>query len=191
MKLTRRRVLGVLAGGAAAIGVPSAWYSRMKTYSGPVSDHFDGLHFFDPDGSPPKSLTQVLSWQFGRRDRAVWPDWVPNAHADTPPARVEGAKVRFSFVGHASWLIQTAGLNILVDPVWSERVSPLSFAGPKRHNDPGIAFDALPRIDVVLVSHGHSDHLAFPPRSRPPAKFSPPRITPLGNANVMSAAEPR
>jgi len=188
MKLTRRRVLGALAGSAAAIGIPSVWYSRMKTYSGPVSDHFDGLHFFDPDGSPPKSLMQVLSWQFGRRDRALWPDWVPNAHADTPPARVEGAKVRFAFVGHASWLIQTAGLNILVDPVWSERVSPLSFAGPKRHNDPGIAFDALPKIDVVLVSHGHYDHLDTATLSKLAAKFSPRVVTPLGNDVTMKDA---
>src|SRR6202007_2820712 len=97
--------------------VPPLWLSRMKTYSGPVSDHFDGLHFFDPDGSPPKTLGEVLRWQFlGRGQRAVWPDWAPRPYADTPPPRVEGSKVRFSFVGHVSWLIQTAGLNILVDP---------------------------------------------------------------------------
>jgi L-ascorbate metabolism protein UlaG (beta-lactamase superfamily) len=190
MKLTRRRVLGALAGSAAAIGPPSAWYSRMKTYSGPVSDHFDGLQFFDPDGSPPKSLGQVLSWQFSRsRQRAAWPDWAPSPFSDTPPARVEGIKVRLSFVGHASWLVQTAGLNILVDPVWSERVSPFSFAGPKRHNDPGIAFDALPDIDVVLVSHGHYDHLDVATLSRLAAKFSPRVITPLGNDVTMKDAD--
>ena len=86
-------------------------------------------------------------------------------------ARVDGDKVRLSFVGHASWLIQTAGLNILVDPVWSMRVSPVSFAGPKRHNDPGIAFEALPTIDIVLVSHGHYDHLDIATLSRLAAKF--------------------
>ena len=108
----------------------------MKTYDGPVSDHFDGLHFFDPDGSPPKSLGEVLRWQLGGgRDRATWPDWVPSPHADTPPPSVTGAKVRLSFVGHASWLIQTAGLNILADPVWSQRASPFAFAGPKRSEE--------------------------------------------------------
>ena len=66
--------------------------------------------------------------------------WAPSPFSDTPPARVMSG-VRLSFVGHASWLIQTAGLNILVDPVWSQRASPVSFAGPKRVNDPGIAFD--------------------------------------------------
>jgi L-ascorbate metabolism protein UlaG (beta-lactamase superfamily) len=190
MKLTRRRVLGVLAGSAAGVGVPSAWYSRMKTYSGPVSDHFDGLQFYDPDGSPPKALAQVLRWQFGRRrQRAVWPEWAPSPHADAPPPRIDGNKVRLSFVGHASWLIQAAGLNILVDPVWSERVSPFSFAGPKRRNDPGIAFEALPNIDTVLVSHGHYDHLDIATLSRLAAKFSPRVITPLGNDVTMKDAD--
>src|SRR5262249_19866909 len=151
--ITRRRLLGYFAGAAAAIGAPTVWISRMKPYDGPISDHFDGERFFDRDGAQPRSLSEVLRWQISERKRAVWPDWVKNEHADTPPPRVNGNKVRLSFVGHASWLIQAAGLNILVDPVWSMRCSPVSFAGPKRHCDPGIAFDALPKIDVVLVSH--------------------------------------
>jgi L-ascorbate metabolism protein UlaG (beta-lactamase superfamily) len=190
MKVTRRHVLALLAGSAAAIGVPSVWLPRMKTYSGPPSDHFDGLHFFDPDGSPPKSLAQLLRWQFGRaRQRAAWPAWAPSPFADTPPPTVTGEKVRLSFVGHASWLIQTSGLNILVDPVWSMRASPFAFAGPKRHNDPGIAFDTLPKIDVVLVSHGHYDHLDVATLSRLAKKFSPRVITPLGNDVTMRAAD--
>ena len=160
--------------------------SSMKTYSGPLSDHFDGKQFFDPDGAPPKSLGEVLRWQFGRdRQRQAWPKWAPSPHADTPPARVDGDKVRLSFVGHVSWLIQTAGLNILVDPVWSERASPVRWAGPKRHNDPGIAFEALPSIDVALVSHGHYDHLDIATLSKLAAKFSPRVITPLGNDVAM------
>src|SRR6476661_10379307 len=124
MNITRRRVLGLLAGAATAIGVPSAWIYRTKAYSGPVSDHFDGERFFDPDGVAPKSLSEVLRWQFGPgRQRAAWPEWAPSPHADTPPPRVTGDRVRLSFVGHASWLIQTSGLNILIDPVWSAPVA--------------------------------------------------------------------
>ena len=162
----------------------------MKTYDGPVSDHFDGERFFDPDGSPPKSLAEVLSWQFGGgRKRARWPDWAPSPHADAPPPRVSGDTVRLSFVGHVSWLIQTRDLNILVDPVWSMRASPFSFAGPKRRNDPGIAFEALPEIDIVLVSHGHYDHLDMATLSKLSAKFSPRVITPLGNDVTMRDAD--
>jgi len=190
MNITRRRVLGSLAGAAAFIGVLSIWISRMKTYAGPVSDHFDGERFFDPDGVPPKSLGEVLRWQFGRdRQRQAWPEWAPSPHADIPPARVAGDKARLSFVGHASWLIQTAGLNILIDPVWSARASPVSWAGPKRVNDPGIAFSSLPPIDVALVSHGHYDHLDVATLSRLVAKFSPRTITPLGNDVTMRSTD--
>jgi L-ascorbate metabolism protein UlaG (beta-lactamase superfamily) len=162
----------------------------MRAYDGPVSDHFDGERFFDPQGVPPKSLADVLRWQFGSgRKRAAWPEWAPSPYADTPPSLVSGAKVRLSFVGHASWLIQTAGLNILIDPVWSERASPVSWAGPKRHNHPGIAFEKLPPIDAVLVSHGHYDHLNLATLSRLAAKFSPRVITPLGNDLTMRGAD--
>jgi L-ascorbate metabolism protein UlaG (beta-lactamase superfamily) len=160
-----------------------------KIYSGPKSDHFDGERFFDPHGAPPKQLREVLRWQFGgERMRAKWPDWVENTFSDTPPPRVEGGKVRLCFIGHASWLIQTAGVNILVDPVWSMRVSPVRWAGPKRHNDPGVAFAALPRIDTVLVSHGHYDHLDIATLSRLAKTFAPRVITPHGNDLTMRAA---
>jgi L-ascorbate metabolism protein UlaG (beta-lactamase superfamily) len=161
----------------------------MTNYTGPVSDHFDGKTFFDPDGVPPKTLGEVLRWQFGGgRNRHAWPDWVENEHADTPPPHVDSG-VRLSYVGHASWLIQTAGQNILIDPVWSDRVSPFSFAGPKRHNAPGIAFEKLPDIHTVLVSHGHYDHLDLPTLSRLTAKFNPRVITPLGNDVTMGSAD--
>jgi L-ascorbate metabolism protein UlaG (beta-lactamase superfamily) len=162
---------------------------NRKIYSGPKSDHFDGERFFDPHGAPPKQLREVLRWQFGgERMRAKWPDWVENTFSDTPPPRVEGGKVRLCFIGHASWLIQTAGVNILVDPVWSMRVSPVRWAGPKRHNDPGVAFAALPRIDTVLVSHGHYDHLDIATLSRLAKTFAPRVITPHGNDLTMRAA---
>lgn len=165
---------------------------RNNSYSGPPSDHFDGRKFFDDfDGMPPKSLAEVLRWQFGgNRQRSAWPAWAPSPHLDQPPPRVDGGGVRLSFVGHVSWLIQTAGLNILVDPVWSMRASPVSWFGPRRCNDPGIAFEALPDIDVVLVSHGHYDHLDVATLSRLAARFAPRVITPLGNDIAMRRADP-
>ncbi|WP_204313092.1 MBL fold metallo-hydrolase, partial [Stenotrophomonas maltophilia] len=69
---------------------------------------------------------------------------------------------------------------ILLDPVWSERFSPLSFLGPKRVNPPGIRFEDLPKIDLVLVSHGHYDHLDLATLSRLTASHAPRVITPLG-----------
>jgi L-ascorbate metabolism protein UlaG (beta-lactamase superfamily) len=188
--LTRRRLLTLLSGFAAAAGLSTFRIFRMRNYDGPPSDHFDGTHFFDPDGVPPKSLGDVLRWQFGSgRQRQAWPEWSPSPHADTPPPRVGGDTARLSYVGHASWLIQAAGQNILIDPVWSDRASPFSFAGSKRCNAPGIAFEALPPIDTVLVSHGHYDHLDIATLSRLHARFSPRVITPLGNDVTMRSSD--
>ena len=159
-----------------------------RYYAGPVSDHFDGKRFFDPRGAPPKGRRDLLRWMVDRHWRATkapWPAWAPSPYADRPPARVEGAAWRISYVGHASLLIQTAGLNLLCDPVWSMRASPFRFVGPKRVNDPGIAFADLPPIDVVLVSHGHYDHLDVVTLSRIAAAHRPRVITPLGNDAIM------
>src|SRR6266403_1214831 len=118
-----------------------------RYYNGPVSDHFDGARFFDPHGAPPRSQRDLLRWFVDRHWRATkskWPAWAPSPYADRPPARIDGAAWRISYVGHASWLIQTAGFNMLLDPVWSKRASPFRFAGPQRVNDPGVAFADLP-----------------------------------------------
>ncbi|RZI78957.1 MAG: MBL fold metallo-hydrolase [Rubrivivax sp.] len=64
-----------------------------------------------------------------------------------------------TWVGHITVLVQIGGLNILTDPVFSERCAPVQWAGPKRHTPPGLRLDQLPHIDVVLLSHNHYDHL--------------------------------
>jgi L-ascorbate metabolism protein UlaG (beta-lactamase superfamily) len=162
-----------------------------RYYHGPISDHFDGERFFDPNGAPPKSRRDLLRWHRLRRaTRAKWPSWAPSPYNDRPPPRVEGAVCRISYVGHASFLIQTGGRNILLDPVWSKRASPFRFVGPKRVNDPGIAFADLPPIDAVLVSHGHYDHLDLATLSRLAAAHRPRFITPLGNDTIMRNHDP-
>jgi L-ascorbate metabolism protein UlaG (beta-lactamase superfamily) len=185
MPVSRRRLLAGTAAaataGGAGLGLSTAW---ARYYDGPVSDHFDGVRFFDPHGVPPKSFADLLRWWRGR-DRSLWPEKVTNAPAAPPAARVEGTGLRVTFVGHASMLVQAGGLNILLDPVWSERVSPFAFAGPKRVRDPGIAFEKLPPIDLVLVSHCHYDHLDLPTLSRLAATHKPRVITPLGNDAIM------
>ena len=166
---------------------------RSRYYNGPVSDHFDGVRFFDPAGAPPRSRIDLLRWIIGSRwsgTRAKWPAWSPSFYADHPPARVEGAAWRITYVGHASWLVQTAGLNLLLDPVWSQRASPFRMVGPRRVNDPGIAFADLPPIDVVLMSHAHYDHLDLATLSRLAAAHSARVVTPLGNDTIMRNHNP-
>ena len=185
MGISRRRMIASLgaltAVGAAGLGVRSA---LQRYYDGPLSDHFDGIHFFDQHGSQPKKLSDLL-WWYTHRGATKWPEWAPSPYSDRPPRRVDGGALRVSFVGHATLLIQTAGVNILTDPVWSMRASPVSFAGPKRVNDPGVPFDALPPIDVVLVSHCHYDHLDVATLSALATPHRPRVVTPLGNDTIM------
>src|SRR3984957_3841109 len=159
-----------------------------RYYSGPVSDHFNGERFFDPQGVPLRGRSDLRRWlvdRYWRGTRTKWPAWAPSPYADRPPERVEGTACRVCYVGHASFLVQSGGLNILLDPVWSTRASPFRHVGPKRVNDPGIAFADLPPIDIVLVSHAHYDHLDVATLSRLAAAHRPRIITPLGNDTIM------
>src|SRR5262245_30912355 len=159
MPASRRRIIAALGAfsAAALLGVLGRG-AMARYYDGPVSDHFDGTRFFDPNGTQPRSFIDLMRWRLSGA-RANWPERLSSPYADRPPAEVSDKSWRISFVGHASILLQTAGLNLLIDPVWSERVSPVSFAGPRRVNDPGIALAALPPITAVLVTHWHYDHL--------------------------------
>ena len=190
--MTRRKLLGLLAiPGLAGLGGPAWWsWSQSKNpyYEGPVSDHFDGVRFFNPDHLWSKSFGDALRGVWFS-DKAEWPK-SREGRLDRPPARIEGEALRVAAVGHATHLIQAAGLNILTDPVWSERASPVSFAGPKRVTQPGIAFDDLPKIDVVLLSHNHYDHMDVATLSRLAARDAPRMIVPLGNDAILKSHDP-
>lgn len=163
---------------------------RNRYFQGQVSDHFDGRVFFNPGGRPPAGFTDLLRWQLGG-NRTRWPASWPSPFAQArPEPRIPGSGMRLTMVGHATVLIQFAGLNVLTDPVWSDRVSPFSFAGPRRVNDPGIAFDDLPPIDLVLLSHNHYDHLDVATLKRLGAIHDPVVVTPLGNDAIITAAAP-
>ena len=152
-----------------------------RYYSGPVSDHFDGTTFFNPGGEEPRGFTDLLRWQFGG-GKIEWPRPAQAADVVTtkPEPRVEGSRLVVTMVGHATLLIQTAGLNILTDPVWSERASPVTFAGPK-----GVAFDDLPKIDIIIVTHNHYDHLDIETLKRLVSRDNPAIVTPLGNDTII------
>lgn len=164
--------------------------ARNPYYSGPKSDHFDGVRFFNPGGVEPGSFRDLLRWQFNGQ-RSKWPKAVESPFAGhKPEPRVEKSGLRVTMVGHATMLIQIAGVNILTDPVWSERVSPFSFIGPKRVVKPGIAFEDLPPIDLVLVSHNHYDHLDVATLKRLNQRHQPVIITPLGNDTIIRPVAP-
>ncbi len=165
-----------------SVGMPTNRY-----YRGPPSDHYDGTRFFSP-GQPDtdRSLLQVLRWRRESRP-ARWPKAVALTPAKPDPLV---AGLRITMVGHATLLIQAAGRNILTDPVWSDRASPVTFAGPKRVTPPGIALKDLPPIDAVLISHNHYDHLDVTTLRRLQAEHDPLMVMPLGNDAIVRAAVP-
>jgi len=152
-----------------------------------VSDHFDGERFFNPDHpSTDRSLIELLRWRL-RGSRAAWPAAVAVRQV-IPAAKVDGLSV--TMVGHATVLIQAAGRNLLVDPVWSERASPVSWAGPRRVTQPGIAFEKLPPIDAVLLTHNHYDHLDIHSLQRLWDQHRHRIVAPLGNDTVVARKAP-
>src|ERR1700691_869130 len=120
----------------------------MNFYRGPATDHFDGQHFFNP-GSGLRGTGSVLRWLANRKP-GPWHKWIDEPPGAPPPERGIGGKIRATFVGHSTVLIQMDGMNILTDPIWSMRASPFSWIGPRRHRAPGIRFEDLPSIDIVL-----------------------------------------
>lgn len=191
--ITRRKLLASIGAGLLAIPPIGLFAARSRAnpyYSGPASDHFDGKTFFNPNGTPPGRFTDLLRWQIGRTAEQ-WPtEWPSPFHGSRPQSRVAGGGIAVTMVGHATLLIQTDGLNILTDPVWSPRASPLSFAGPKRVNPAGIEFDDLPPIDIVLVTHNHYDHLDLATLKRLVDKHDPLIHTPLGNDTIITGSIP-
>ncbi len=127
-----------------------------------LSDHYDGAHFFNPEptirtqGGQRGGMWRLLRARM-KRDESVWSRWPKHIEnmAFAPPQ----GEASISWIGHSTFLLRLPGLTILTDPQFSERCSPVQFAGPRRVRAPGIALADLPRIDVVLLSHNHYDHL--------------------------------
>ena len=185
-----RRDFGRWAAAMPLVTTPSASAEAAPRYRGPPSDHFDGERFFTPGSEPLRGWIDGLRWQLAG-GKVKWPDSCPSPFSpDRPPERVH-AGLRVVLVGHSSFLIQSAGVNMLLDPIWSDRASPVSFAGPRRKNAPGIKFDDLPPIDVVLVSHNHYDHMDRRTLDRLWTQHKPRFVAPLGNEDSIRGGERR
>jgi L-ascorbate metabolism protein UlaG (beta-lactamase superfamily) len=149
-----------------------------------TSDHFDGARFFNPQGTAPQSLSSVPRMLL--EPRVAWP-----RHIDTPlqaPPPLNDAAATITFIGHSTFLIQTPAGNLLTDPMYSERAGPLNLAGPRRVRRPAIAFDDLPPIATVLLSHNHYDHCDLRTLERLAKRFDPLVVTPLGNGALVRSA---
>jgi L-ascorbate metabolism protein UlaG (beta-lactamase superfamily) len=154
-------------------------------WHGPRTDHFDGHRFH---GEPvPVGVLRFLGWMI-TREHGYWGDWRDAPPGPPPPRRVGAGELRVTFVNHATMLVQLDGLNVLTDPIYSKRASPLGWTGPARVRPPGIRFEDLPPIDVVLISHNHYDHLDLRTLRRLKQAHDPLFVVGLGNGALLRRA---
>lgn len=177
MKLLLVCALALIFGGCCSFSA--------RGYRGPKSDHFDGEKFLNTCATQPEAgFFGLLSWVVDR-DPGPWPEWLDEAPGEKPRERVGRGELVVTAVGHATMLIQMDGLNILTDPVWSEAIGPEPFTVTRRHRAPGLRFEDLPPIDLVLISHDHYDHLDVPTLRRLMAASSPRIGAGLGTSEFL------
>ncbi len=152
----------------------------------PISDHYNGETFFNPWGmDATKGLWDVIKWKVTTTP-AKWPE-SEIINKSIPELVRDGisSSVHVTYIGHATTYIQDAKLSILTDPQFSDRASPVSFVGPKRSRKPALQIDEIPKLDFVVISHNHYDHLDLPSLLKLHKKFRPKFIVPLGNKKLL------
>jgi len=151
-----------------------------------VKRHFDGKRFFNPDAPQARGFLQAMQWKLSSRPERS-PAFVRDVTPAVPPRAIESSAVRVTLVNHSSVLIQQQGSNLLTDPVWSERVSPVSWAGPRRRRSPGIRWEDIPAIHLVLLSHNHYDHLDLTSLRKLAVRREAEFVVPLGVARLLES----
>ena len=141
---------GLLFYGCRTLNVP--------TYKGPITERWDGKKFNNVNGNAMGSFRDLMKYQ-RKNKKGVFEEISPVAYKNIDFGAVNKNSIYYKQVNHATVLIQHDGLNILTDPVYSKRASPFTLIGPKRYREPAIPFDELPKIDIIVISHDHYDHL--------------------------------
>jgi L-ascorbate metabolism protein UlaG (beta-lactamase superfamily) len=149
-----------------------------------VPKHFDGKRFYNPNAPLAPGLLDLLRWKLTSRPERS-PNFISDVEQSIPPRRTEGGALRITLVNHSTVLLQQQDLSILTDPIWSARASPLSWIGPRRRRQPGVAWENLPGIDAVLLSHNHYDHLDLPTLRLLAARGKSTFIVPAGAARLL------
>ena len=151
------------------------------------SDHFDGARFFNPTLPKGYAPSRRAVFKMAREPRSRWPAWVENSGVHRLNEMRGANEIAITFVNHATFVVQTGGITILTDPVWSERASPFRWIGPKRVRHPGVALDDLPNIDIVLLSHNHYDHLDIATLRNLRGRFTPTVFAAAGDARLVGS----
>ncbi len=154
------------------------------------SDHFNGKTFFQSHHDHAVRRRDFWRWRLTAKPKR-WPPLVTLPAPPAPLPQPSADEVVATWIGHASFLLQTAKTNYLIDPVFSDRASPVRWAGPRRAHPPGIALAALPPVNVVLLSHDHYDHCDVASLSAVAARHDPLFVAPLRHRDLLAAAGAR
>jgi L-ascorbate metabolism protein UlaG (beta-lactamase superfamily) len=153
-------------------------------WRGAPGPNFDGKRFRSIEPLD-HGFSDFVRWMT-HRESGFWRDFTDSPAGEKPPGDVGDGRLRVTFVNHSTVLVQMDAFNFLTDPIWSERVSPFSWVGPRRHRPPGIRLEDLPPIDAVLLSHNHYDHMDVPTLRALAARHRPRIFCGLGNAKFLS-----
>lgn len=179
------------AGGAMALGKGIDYLlpltiCRPGEWHGPLTDHFDGTSFFNSEQLPQDyGLKAAAKWAFYTGERGEYPKVERNRFQPELAASVSGKDWEVTMINHSTMLIRAGGLNILTDPVWSDYTSPVQGIGPRRTRPPGMAWNALPPIDLCLLSHDHYDHFDADTLKRLYERDNPLFLVPLGLRSLL------
>lgn len=155
-----------------------------KGYSGVQSDHFDGKKFINKTGIPANGLAQVFKY-ITTREPEPWKRNYETFVRDIPLEKPDDNQVMITFVNHSTFILRYDDMTILTDPVWSKRCSPVQFAGPARFRPPGVKYEDIPPIDLVVISHNHYDHLDKITIQNLIRDHNPKFIVPLGLDHLL------
>ena len=159
------------------------WIFSAPGHKGEVTDHFDGTRFTNPNDVVAKGFGDLIKFLTNRKP-GPWQSRMGIPPGEKPSAQSDSLLI--TYVNHSTFLIQVDGLNILTDPIWSKRTSPMQWLGPKRTRPPGVRFEDLPDIDLVIISHNHYDHLDRNTLQRISQEHNPHVVAPLGVGKYLT-----
>lgn len=159
-------------------GLFSCSTMQVPTYEGEISDHFDGNTFSNPAPFEMGDFKELRKY-YKKNKKAIW-YFTEVEYKEKLEDYAPSGEILFTHINHSTVLIQMDSLNILTDPIFSERASPFSFSGPKRYRNPAYSIEELPKIDYILISHDHYDHLDIKTLQKLDKLYNPRIITGLG-----------
>lgn len=171
-----------------------------RGHIGEKNDHFDWEKFHNIWWNPGEAFRfteteEEFFWKKRKNGLLTFWKWILNQrislwkkrhiHPVKPDATHEGETMKVTYIWHATLLIQTQWVNFITDPVWSNRASPVKWAGPKRYTAPGVRLHDLPKLDFVILSHNHYDHMDIVTLRKLSRRDHMPIYTGLGNKKYL------